>query len=420
MPGSPTQLRRTFLARYAPLAFLVSASLSAELAVAAWPEFRGPSGQGIAGDAPVALRWSESQNITWKTALPGRGWSSPVIDGGLLWMTTALEDGRSLRVLAVEPKNGELKLDVEVFRIENPPSVHEKNSYASPTPILEGDRVYVHFGTLGSAALNTKGEILWKNQDLRFKHVHGPGGSAATTKELLIVSCDGADQQFVAALEKATGRVRWRTSRGKARMAFSTPLTISAGGVEQVVSPGADRVVSYEASTGRELWSVRYEGFSNVPRPVFAHGLVYVTSGFYEPSVYAIRPDGRGDVTQTHVAWEYGRGVPLTPSPIVVGNEFYMVSDRGIATCLDAKTGELLWQQRLGGEHSASPIYVAGRIYFLSESGETTVIEPGRTYKELGKNRVDGRTLASIAVDGATLYLRSAAHLYRIDDRGAR
>lgn len=364
----------------------------------------------------MALRWSESQNITWKTALPGRGWSSPVIDGGLLWMTTALDDGRSLRVLAVDPKSGELKIDTEVFRVENPPAVHEKNSYASPTPILEGDRVYVHFGTLGSAALNTKGEILWRNQELRFQHIHGPGGSAAATKDLLIVSCDGGDQQFVAALEKATGRVRWRTSRGKARMAFSTPLTITVGGVEQVVSPGADRVVAYEASTGREIWSVRYEGFSNVPRPVFAHGLVYVTSGFYEPSVYAIRPDGRGDVTQTHVAWDYGRGVPLTPSPIVVGDEFYMVSDRGIATCLDAKTGELLWQERLGGEQSASPIYAAGRLYFLGESGETTVIEPGRKYKELARNRIDGRTLASLAADGSTLYLRSATHLYRIDE----
>jgi outer membrane protein assembly factor BamB len=420
MPGSHQQLLRRFVTRLAPPLAAVAFSLAAAPGIAAWPEFRGPSGQGIAGDAAVALHWSESENIAWKTALPGRGWSTPVINGGLLWMTAAADNGRSLQVLAVDPKNGELKLNVEVFQIENPPPVHEKNSYASPTPILEGDRVYVHFGTLGSAALNTKGEILWKNQELRFEHAHGPGGSAAATKDLLIVSCDGTDRQFVAALEKSTGRVRWRTSRKDAAMAFSTPLRIEAGGVEQIVSPGANRAVSYEASTGRELWSIRYEGFSNVPRPVFAHGLVYVMSGFYNPVVYAVKPDGRGDVTRTHVAWQYGRGVPLTPSPIVVGGEFYMVSDRGIATCLDAKTGELLWQQRVGGEHSASPIHAAGRIYFLSESGEATVIEPGRVFKELAKNPIDGRTLASLAVDGSTIYLRSATHLYRIDESKAK
>jgi hypothetical protein len=383
-------------------------------AAAEWTQFRGPSGQGQSAAKGLPLTWSESENVVWKTAIPGEGWSSPVISDGQIWLTAASEKGTSLRAVAVDQKSGQIIHDIEVFRLSGAPAIHEKNNYASPTPILEPERVYVHFGTLGTAALNRSGEILWKNQQLRYAHGHGAGGSPALAGDLLVISCDGTDQQYVVALDKNTGEIRWKTDRQGA-MAYTTPLVIPRGNGRQVVSPGGNRAVSYDLETGRELWSVDYNGFSGVPRPVFAHGLVYITTGFYNPVLMAIRPDGNGDVTKTHVAWQWSRGVSLTPSPLVEGDEIYMVSDNGIATCLDAKSGQQIWRQRLGDAFSASPVSVEGRIYFLSERGETTVIRAGREFEKLAVNRLEGSTLASPAIDGRAIYLRTDSHLYRIE-----
>jgi outer membrane protein assembly factor BamB len=276
--------------------------------------------------------------------------------------------------------------------------------------------VYLHFGTLGTAALNRSGEIVWKTQQLRYAHGHGGGGSPALAGDLLVISCDGTDQQYVVALDKNTGEIRWKTARRGGAMAYTTPLVIPRGEGRQVVSPGGNHAVSYDLETGEELWSVDYDGFSGVPRPVFAHGLVYITTGFYNPVLMAIRPDGRGNVTKTHVAWQWSRGVPLTPSPLVVGGEIYMVSDNGIATCLDAKTGQELWRERLGGGFSASPVLAGGRVYFLNESGEATVIRAGREFERLAVNLLDGRTLASPALAGRAIYLRVDSELYRIEE----
>ena len=355
-------------------------------------------------------------NIAWKVPVPGEGWSSPVISDGQIWLTTGMDRGTSLRALAFDQQTGRLLHDVEVFRISNPPSIHEKNHYASPTPILEPGRVYVHFGTLGTAALNRSGEVLWKTQELRYNHAHGPGGSPALAGDLLVISCDGTDQQYVVALDKNTGGIRWKTARRGGAMAFTTPLVIPRGEGRQVVSPGGNHAASYDLETGKELWSIDYDGFSGVPRPVYAHGLVYITTGFYTPVLLAIRPDGSGNITKTHVSWNVGRGVPLTPSPLVQDNEIYIVSDNGIASCLDAKTGQELWRQRMGSAFSASPVWADGRVYFLGENGEATVILAGRTFERLAVNQLDGRTLASPAIDGRAIYLRSDSHLYRIED----
>jgi len=387
------------------------------LSAADWPEFRGPSGQGYSADTGAPLSWSESENIAWKTPLPGRGWSSPVIAGNEVWLTVSNERGRSLRAISLDAETGKLRHDVEVFRFERPPAIHEKNSYASPTPIIEGDRVYVHFGMLGTAALTRGGKLLWKNQQLRYQHGHGPGGSPALAGDLLIINCDGTDVQYVVALDKNTGALRWQSDRPSARMAFSTPLVIDAGDSRQVVSVGGDRAVSYDLETGEQLWWILFHGFSGVPRPVFGHGLVYLTTGFYNPEVIAVRPDGRGDVTSSHIAWQSSRGAPLTPSPLLVGEELYFVSDRGIATCLDAKTGRQHWQGRFRGAFSASPVYADGRIYVLNESGETTVIAAGQEFKKLAQNQLGAKTLASIAVSGAALFLRTESQLYRIEEK---
>ena len=388
------------------------------MARAEWTEFRGPGGQGHSSSTGLPLQWAEeSQNIVWKVAVPGQGWSSPVLSDGQIWLTAATERGTSLRAIALDEQTGRILHDIEVFRLSSAPSIHEKNTYASPTPILEKGRVYVHFGTLGTAALNRSGEVIWKTQQLRYQHGHGAGGSPALAGDLLLISCDGTDQQYVVALDKNTGEVKWKTPRKGGAMAYTTPLVIPRGDGQQVVSPGGNHAVSYDLKTGMELWSIDYDGFSSVPRPVYAHGLVYITTGFYNPVLLAIRPDGRGNITETQVAWKYARGVPLTPSPLAAGEEIYIVSDNGIATCLDAKTGQELWRQRLPGTFSASPVWAEGRVYFLSENGEATVIKAGRSYEKLAVNQLDGRTLASPAIDGRAIYLRTDSHLYRIEER---
>jgi outer membrane protein assembly factor BamB len=385
-----------------------------------WPQFRGPGGQGQSLEHGLPIEWSESKNVAWKVPVPGRGWSSPVVSGGRVWLTTATPlrqgyGGQALRLLAYDVETGKQTLDVEVFQLRSSELQNPKNSHASPTPIVDGDRVYVHFGADGTAAVSASGKILWKTQ-LPYQSQHGNGGSPELAGDLLIVNCDGFDESFVAALDTRTGKTRWRTDRRQpSSQAYSTPLAIHAGDRDQIVSVGAFNTVAYDPQNGKEIWRASYpEGFSNVPRPVYGAGLVFISTGFNQPSLLAIRPDGRGDVTKTHVAWKLSRGAPLTPSPLVAGDELYVVSDNGIASCLDARTGTLHWQQRLGNSFSASPVLADGRIYFLDEDGRTTVIKPGPVFTPLAANVLDGPTLASMAVAAHSFFIRTGTHLYRI------
>jgi outer membrane protein assembly factor BamB len=394
------------------LLLLLSVTVSAE----DWPEFRGPTGQGSSDERGLPLIWSESKNVKWKVAIPGRGWSSPAIQGDRIWLTTATDESKSLRAICVDRNTGAIVHNVEVIRRKDSGSINGKNSHASPTPILEGDRVYLHFGAHGTACITQSGEIVWKTRLEYDNGQHGPGGSPVIYENLLIVNCDGQDVQFVVALDKLTGKVRWKRLR-EGTHAYSTPLIVRLAGGDQVISPGAFRAIAYEPRTGKEIWRANYgNGFSNVPRPVFGHGFAFICTGFHEPSLLAVRPDGRGDVTKSHVAWSLKRGVPLTPSPLLVGEELYLISDNGIATCLDAKTGQEHWRARVGGNHSASPIYADERIYFLSEEGESVVIAPGKEFKVLARNQLDGPTLASMAVSGGSIFIRSQTHLYRLSD----
>jgi outer membrane protein assembly factor BamB len=381
-----------------------------------WPEFRGPTGQGHSDERGLPMVWSETKNVRWKTAIPGRGWSSPAIQGDRIWLTTATEEGKSLRAISIDRNTGAILKDVEVFRLKSLGNLNSKNSQASPTPVLEGDRVYLHFGAFGTACLNQSGALVWKTRLDYDNGQHGPGGSPVIYEDLLIVSCDGQDTQYVVALDKLTGKVRWKKFR-EGYQAYTTPLVVRLPAGDQVISPGAFRAVSYEPRTGKELWQVRYgDGFSNVPRPVYGDGLVFICTGFQQPSLIAVRLDGRGDVTKSHIKWTLKRGVSLTPSPLLVGGELYMVSDNGIASCIDANTGAPYWQVRLGGNYSASPIYADGRVYFLSEEGESVVIAPGKEFKELARNQLDGPTLASMAVSGGSIFVRSQTHLYRLSN----
>jgi len=407
------------------LTFATATGLRGGVGAEEWPEFRGPTGQGHSAEHDIPFEWSESRNVVWKTALPGAGWSSPVVAGGRVWLTAAVKDrnGGSLRALAYDIATGRELVNTEVFRVRSVDPLNPKNTRASPTPILDGDRVYVHFGADGTAALTTAGEILWKTK-LDYESQHGDGGSPALYGDLLILNCDGDDVAFVVAIEKQTGKTRWKTPRRQpSAQAYSTPLVIRTGDRDEVISVGAYRATAYDPTTGREIWRVSYpvrfpDGFSNVMRPVYGAGLLFISGGFNIPSFIAVRPDGTGDVTRTHVAWTLMRGAPLTPSPLVVGNDLYLVNDSGIALCLDARTGETHWQRRLNGNFSASPVFADGRIYFLSEEGTATVIEPGHQFREVASNRLDGYTLASIAVSNASIFIRSDTHLYRIGTKG--
>jgi outer membrane protein assembly factor BamB len=406
------------------LAVVTACLLAPRAPGADWTEFRGPTGQGTSTETGLPVEWSSTKNVAWKVPLPGSGWSSPVVYQGRVYLTAAVPvNGRpgdlSLRALCLDAANGKMLWDKVVFRQDRGRSTasHPKNSHASPTPLTDGERLYVHFGHQGTACLDLAGKVLWTNRTLTYSPVHGNGGSPILADDLLVFSCDGGDRRFVAALDKMSGKVRWKTDReadAPRKFSFSTPLLIEVEGRKLVVSPGSNVVCAYEAASGKEVWRVRYDGYSVIPRPVFGHGLLFLSSGYDSPTVLAIRPEGAGDLTETNVAWTLKKGAPHTPSPLLVGDELYLVSDGGLATCVDARTGKEHWQKRIGGNYSASPLYADGKVYFPSEDGTTTVVAAGTTFRQLARNVLGERALASFAAADGALFIRTEKNLYRI------
>jgi len=426
---------------------LMSALVQAETD---WPQFRGSGGQGHADSHDLPLHWSETEGIVWKSPIVGRGWSSPVVLQGSIWLTTAIEQHASeqqreeflanslagtspmagalnvaasvsLRAVEVDLKTGEVLREIELFQLDSSAGIHQLNSYASPTPVIEQGRLYCHFGTFGTACLDTTtGETLWHRQ-FRLEHMVGPGSSPVVCGNLVVLTCDGADQQYIVAVDKHSGETAWRTDRppiraseGDFRKAFSTPLLIEATGREQLVIPGAQWFVAYDPASGEELWRVDHgRGFSNVPRPVFDGQLVYLCTGFASDKLLAVRPDGSGDVSATHVAWHKSGQIPHMSSPLLVDQRIYLISDSGVASCLDT-TGQRIWRDRIAGKYSASPLYADGKIYVCSHAGRTTVFAPGDQYQQLAENDLDGAIMASPAVADGDLLLRTDTHLYRI------
>jgi len=407
-------------------AMIFAVSLPFALAGENWPQFRGPKGDGHSDATGLPITWSETENVVWKTPIHGRGHASPVIWGRQIWLTTATRDGLQMFALCVDRETGRIVYDLKVFenaeediQITNP-----LNSFASPTPVVEPGRVYVHFGTYGTACLDTAtGRKIWQRRDLNCDHFRGPGSSPFLYRDLLILHYDGFDVQFVVALDKHTGKTVWKTNRstdfagcnGDFRKAFCTPIVIEVDGRPQLISPASKAAMAYDPSTGEELWKVCWSGFSTASRPVFGHGLLFLNTGFSKAQLWAVRPDGRGEVTDTHVVWKLTKGVPSKPSVLLIGELIYMVDDRGVASCVEAVTGEVVWQERLGGDYSASPIYADGRIYFFSHQPPATVIAPGRQFKPLAVNHLDAGFMASPAVSGKALFLRTETHLYRIE-----
>lgn len=398
------------------------------MAAADWPQFRGPASDGHGQARNLPETWNETTNVAWKTPIPGKGWSSPALFRERLYLTTALpaKEGSasgelSLRALCVDAVNGRVLWNVAVFtQPASAPKIHTKNSHASPTPLVSGDRVYVHFGHQGTACLNLAGKVLWRNDTLNYPPVHGNGGSPVLVDGKLIFSCDGGSDPFVVGLDAATGDEVWRFSRPGdpvKKFSFSTPAVTEVDGQKQVISPGADVVNALDPATGREIWSVRYDGYSVIPQPVVGHGMVFLSTGYDSPTVMAIRLGGSGDVTDTHVAWELKRGGPNTPSPLLVSDELYLLADRGVLTCVDAHTGEEHWQERIGGNYSSSPIFADGKIFIQSEDGPALVVRPGKKYQKIADAGFEERTLASYAVGDSALFIRTEKNLYRVQAR---
>lgn len=389
-----------------------------------WNQFRGAKANGYSPSDNLPLEWNEDRNVAWKTSIHGKGWSSPVVWGNQIWMTTATPDGKELFAICVDAESGKLLHDVKVFEIAEPMFCIPYNSYASPTPVVEDDRVWVHFGSAGTACLNTStGDTLWARQDLPCDHLRGPGSSPIVFRNMLIINFDGADHQYVVALDKKTGETVWKTDRsidygtdnGDAKKAYCTPLVFEHQGRLQMVSPAAVATISYNPLNGEELWTVYHGGYNAAARPIYSHGHVFINLEGGK-RLLAVRPDGSGNVTDSHVTWTCGKSTPTRPSQLIVGDHLFMVNDKGVASCLDVKTGVPVWTERIEGRHSASPIYSNGRIYLFDEDdGVSRVIAADPTeFKLLATNKLDVGCMASPAVCEDSLIIRTRTHLYRI------
>jgi len=411
-----------------------------------WPEFRGRWGDGHAsapGDAKsvgVPLHWSETNNVRWKTEIPYRGWSTPVVMGGEVWMTTATVDGHDFFAIGVDAETGRIRLNEKVFHSDNPESLGNgasMNCYATPSPVIEPGRVYVHFGSFGTACLDTTtGKILWRRDDLRCRHYRGPSSSLVLFENLVILTMDGVDLQYHVALDKQTGQTVWKTDRsvvwndenvpgqmardGDLRKAHSTPLIVTAAGKPQMLSAGAKAAYSYDPRTGRELWRVQHPDWSVAPRPLFDRGLAFLVTGLTKAELWAVKADGAGDVTDTGVVWKLKTRIGKYASPILVNGLIYTAAEESFVSCLEAATGEVVWTERIGGKYAASPVYADGRLYFFSQQGTTTVLKPGRTLEVLATNTLADGFMASPAVSGKAFFLRTRTHLYRIEAGNSR
>ena len=407
--------------------------ISTLTAQSSWPQFRGPSGQGVSAAEKLPDSWSEEEKIRWKTPIHGRGWSSPVVHGGKIWVTTATEDGRRLSALSIAADTGEILFDEVLFEVEEPQFAHKFNTYASPTPIVEDGRVYITFGSEGTACLEADtNRLLWSREDIECNHFRGAGSSPILFGELLIMNFDGSDHQFVIALDKKTGRTVWQTKRsidfqdlneqglpdrdGDWRKGFSTPHIAEFNGKPLLLSIGSMGLYGYEPLSGRELWRVESRvGHSASTRPTIAKDRIVYCTGFSKGELWCVRPGGSGNVSDTHVLWKLKRSVPNKPSLIYHDDSVYMIHDGGVASCVDLESGKPVWQERVGGNYSASPLFHDGKIYFFSEEGKTSIINASRDFEVLQTNQLDDGFMASPAVVGSSLILRTKTHLYRVD-----
>ena len=420
-------------------AVLAGCAFSFDAAWSDWPEFRGPSQNGQApADSHPPVAWSETSNVVWKTPIHGKAWSSPVVLGRQIWVTTATEDGKEQSVLCLDKTTGKILLDKLLFTNPSPsPLGNDRNTYASPSPVIEKGRVYVHFGSYGTACLDTGSfEILWSTRNYPCDHYRGPASSPILFENLLILTFDGADLQYLVALDKTTGKEVWKRTRstqygdldkagkptrdGDLRKAFNTPVVIQWKGTTQMISPGAKAAWSYDPATGTELWSIHWQEHSSASRTVFSPelGLVFLNTGYGKSQLWAARldPAARGEISETHVVWKEPKRMPNRCSPLLHEGLLYVLSDQGVASCLEAETGKEVWSERISEiPFSSSLLLAGGHLYYCDEQGKTIVLKPGRTFQKIAENKLDGGFFASPAVDENSLILRTVTHLYRIE-----
>ena len=402
-----------------------------------WPRFRGPTGQGISHEVNLPIHWTEETNVAWKIRVAGLGWSSPIVWNDFVFVTTATNEGADCHVMAIDRRTGETIWDTIVLQ-QAPERKEGKNSYATPTPVTDGERVYAVFGDGSIVAIGFDGKLLWTNREIRHYSRHGLGASPILFKDRLIMTYDGSnrvavpgdwpnnsdeerlgwqipwDQAQIVALDTSTGKRIWIARRGKSRVAHATPNLLEQEGQFQLVSTAGDAIQGFDLDSGERLWTVYSKGEGVVPSPVIGDGLVFTSSGFEETTIRTVKADGRGDVTATHIAWEQRSGAPTQPSMLFVDPHLYAVSDNGVVSCYEARSGEIVWKQRVGGNHCASPVYADGKIYTLSEGGETAVFETGPQFKLVARNALNERCQASIAISQGNLFIRTAEHLYCI------
>ncbi len=406
------------------LYFLIAIAAIVPIRAEDWTRFRGPNGQGTSTETNLPVQWSSMDNVVWKTPIPGNAWSSPIVYGDRVFVTTTTDEGKVCRMICVDRKSGDIQWNVDVHHQELR-AKRAQNSYATPTPVTDGTKVYAVWSDGTIVAVNFQGEVVWKNTDIEFHSLHGLGASPLLVGEQLIMPFDGSsveEQQVgwkipwenavVLSVHTANGQVNWRGSRGSSRVGHVTPILIDNG--NQVVSAGGDRVQGHDVKTGERIWSIYSQGEGVTPSPVLGEGLIFTSSGFEEPTIRAIRPGGVGDVTETHIAWEQTKGVPALPSYLYVMPYLYSISRDNILHCIEAASGDIVWLKRLDGAHSASPVYADGRIYILSEEGMTIVLRPGERYDEIARNSLDEKCLASMAVSQGQFFIRTAENLFCI------
>jgi outer membrane protein assembly factor BamB len=433
LEGSPVFLSMPLKKICALLLLLAGLPLHAEN----WPRFRGPTGQGISTEKGVPTSWGTDSNVVWKTAIQGDGWSSPVVWGNRVFLTSATEKGKRCHVLALEKNTGNILWDKEVFEQE-PARKEDKNSYATPTPCTDGERLYAVFGDGSVVASTMDGSMVWTNREAKFYSRHGLGASPIVYDGLVIMPYDGSnkvgeagkypqvtseerlgwqipwDKSFIVGLDAKTGTRVWTAKRGMSRIAHVTPNILQADGGAQLISCAGDAVQGFDPKTGERIWTVYSQGEGVTPSFAMGDGLIFTSSGFEKTTLRTVKVGGKGDVTQSHVAWEQRKGAPTQSSLLYVKPYLYSVTDGGIANCYKAETGDVVYQERIGGTFCASPVYADGNIYFLSEQGDTTVVKAGPEFKVISKNSIGERCQASMAISDRAIYIRSDKHLFRM------
>jgi outer membrane protein assembly factor BamB len=397
-----------------------------------WTHLRGSNLDGHSTSANAPVSWSETSNIFWKTALRGVAWSSPVVFGNQVWISSATEDGKELSAFCIDFNSGKILKEMTLFKPDSVQHIHPTNSYASSTPCIEDGFVYIHYGTYGTACVDTKTfEVVWTRTDLNCEHMQGAGSSPFIYKNLLILHIEGTDVQYLIALDKLTGKTVWKTDRPRefydniepvSRKAYCTPIVVSVNGKDQLISNGSQLAMAYEPETGREIWRVFYGDDSTVSMPLFWNGMVYVNSGWMLPKdgtpfyarLLAVDPTGTGDITKTHVPWEVRVDVPQISTPVIVDSLIYMVHEKGMLTCLNARTGAVVWKEKLKDQFNASALYASGNIYLFSQKAKTYVAKPGLSYQLVAENQLDGMLKATPAIVRDNLIVRTDKFLYRI------